>query len=616
MIKCSSLGQAADLFFEYFKSKNQTQIRLATPLGLGKPNQFLNLIYNRIKADRNYTLDIFTALSLDIPESKNELERRFLDPFIERLWGHDYPRLEYLKDVKENRLPAHINVHEFYVSAGTFKTNAYMQKHYQSINYTHVAQSLVDSSVETIVQLISKRDGRYSLSGNSDLTLDVHDLVKAKGQSLFLVGVVHPDLPFLGGDGLVEESFFDLIIESPEVSHKLFTIPREPLSEEEAVIGIHASQLVNDGGTLQIGIGSLSDSLVQALLLRHKDNVSYRNLVSSFAEPASLERHRLDLRPFDEGLYGTSEMAMDGFMYLRDSGVLKRTVTDDGKSIYLHAAFVLGSSVFYDWLRRLSGKDFVGFAMARVSKVNDLYDADENSLRLQRRKARFFNTCMQVTLLGAAASETLESGTVISGVGGQYNFVAMAHELKDALSILMLRSTSIRRGKVVSNIVWNHGNSTIPRHLRDIVITEYGIAFLRHKSDEDVIKALLNITDSQFQDELLKTAKKHLKIDPHYEIPAEARRNTKDSLKKRLTGHDFYKKFPFGSDFTPEELNLLRSLTRLKNQSHLARILYFLRGLLRSPKDYAQELRHMGFNRPLKGRARWLRILFLGSLER
>jgi hypothetical protein len=57
------------------------------------------------------------------------------------------------------------------------------------------------------------------------------------------------------------------------------------------------------------------------------------------------------------------------------------------------------------------------------------------------RKARFMNTTMKVTLLGAAASDALESGQVVSGVGGQYNFVAMAHALPDARSILMLRAT-------------------------------------------------------------------------------------------------------------------------------------------------------------------------------
>jgi acyl-CoA hydrolase len=59
----------------------------------------------------------------------------------------------------------------------------------------------------------------------------------------------------------------------------------------------------------------------------------------------------------------------------------------------------------------------------------------------------------------------------------------------------------------VSNIVWNYGHMTIPRILRDIVVTEYGIANLRSKSDKDIIAALLNVADSRFQAELLAKAK-------------------------------------------------------------------------------------------------------------
>ena len=73
----------------------------------------------------------------------------------------------------------------------------------------------------------------------------------------------------------------------------------------------------------------------------------------------------------------------------------------------------------------------------------------------------------------------LEDGRVVSGVGGQYNFVAQGHALHDARSILILRSWRESGGEVSSNIVWEYGHCTIPRHLRDIVITEYGIADLR-----------------------------------------------------------------------------------------------------------------------------------------
>ena len=119
--------------------------------------------------------------------------------------------------------------------------------------------------------------------------------------------------------------------------------------------------------------------------------------------------------------------------------------------------------------------------MASVMFVNHLFGNQELATA-QRRDARFLNTTMMVTLSGGACSDGLEDGRVVSGVGGQYNFVAMAHELPGARSILMLRSTRSKGGKTTSNIVANYGHITIPRHLRDIVITEYGIAELQGKS--------------------------------------------------------------------------------------------------------------------------------------
>ncbi|RZA14160.1 MAG: acetyl-CoA hydrolase, partial [Proteobacteria bacterium] len=331
-MKCKSLAQATEEIFKYFDARGQKSIRLATPLGLGKPNQLLNSIYNRIKTDSTYSLDIFTALSLDLPEAKSDIEARFLGPFIEKQWGKDYPRLEYLKDLKRGGLPPHINLHEFYYNAGAFKQNAYMQQHYLSMNYTHVARSLKDSKVEVIVQLIAKRGDSYSLSGNTDLTLDVYDLLAAEGKTPFMVGVVHPDLAFLGADAEVEHDFFDLIVESPEVNHKLFAVPREALTEVDTLIGLHASQIIEDGGTLQIGIGSLSDSIVHALLLRQRDNQQYRKIAESFTPKEFREIDAIHRAPFQEGLYGTSEMVMDGFMHLRQAGILKRTVQDKDQS--------------------------------------------------------------------------------------------------------------------------------------------------------------------------------------------------------------------------------------------------------------------------------------------
>jgi hypothetical protein len=203
--------------------------------------------------------------------------------------------------------------------------------------------------------------------------------------------------------------------------------------------------------------------------------------------------------------------------------------------------------------------------MTGISYVNNLY-GEEELKRLQRRAARFVNTGLIVTLTGAVASDGFDDGRVLSGVGGQYNFVAMAHELEGGRSILMIRSTK-ENGQVHSNIRWNYGHITIPRHLRDIVITEYGIADLRGRTDEEVITALVEIADSRFQDELVKEAKRTGKLRNDYRIPAYACNNHPaklEALLKKYRERGLFKTFPFGTDLTEEELLLRKALLAIK----------------------------------------------------
>jgi hypothetical protein len=108
---------------------------------------------------------------------------------------------------------------------------------------------------------------------------------------------------------------------------------------------------------------------------------------------------------------------------------------------------------------------------------------------------------------------------------------------------------------------------TIPRHLRDIVVTEYGIADIRGKCDQDIIKAMLNIADSRFQEELLAEAKKYKKIPEDYQIPEKFRHNTPERLAEILKPYKaqgLFQDFPCGSAFTDVELLLAYSLRVMK----------------------------------------------------
>jgi acyl-CoA hydrolase len=312
-------------------------------------------------------------------------------------------------------------------------------------------------------------------------------------------------------------------------------------------------------------------------------------------------------------------MVTDGYMHLRRAGILKREVNDEksGKKTFLHGAFYLGSKEFYQWIREMSAHELQGLRMSRVSKINDLYDPNEILLRKQRKNARFLNTCMQVTLLGGAASETLENGQVVSGVGGQYNFVAMSAELQHSKSILMLRSTRKAKGKRISNIVWDRGQLTIPRHLRDTVITEYGIADLKGRSDEECIQALICIADSEFQSELLQTAKENGKLAQDYVLPEWARDNTPASVGKISSlgrKESAFAPYPFGSDFTPEEERIAAALSPLKSGKAIFKAL--IQSFSVSSASFNPELKRMGLEYPRGFKERLYRRVLLGALQK
>ena len=233
----------------------------------------------------------------------------------------------------------------------------------------------------------------------------------------------------------------------------------------------------------------------------------------------------------------------------------------------LHAGFFLGPRGFYGALRELPEDDRERFAMTRISFTNTLYGADYALKVAQRRHARFINSTMMVTALGAAISDALDSGQVVSGVGGQHDFVSMAYELPGARSILMLKSTRAKHGRLSSNVIWNYGHTTIPRHLRDVVVTEYGIADLRGRTDRDCAVALIGIADSRFQDALLAAAQQAGKVERAYRLPPELRANTPEMLARRLAPRraaGLFSEFPFGTDFSSEEVVLAKALKRLE----------------------------------------------------
>ena len=604
-------------------------LRVGAPLGLGKPHRLLNALYRRVAGDPSRELALYTALSLDVPVGTGALERRFLEPFVRRHFGEDFERLEYVAAQARDALPANVRVEEFYLRSGAMLGSGSAQRAYTSLNYTHVARGLVERGVNCIVQRVARgADGRLSLSCNPDVTLDAVDAFDAAGRPRpLLVAEVDPRLPFLGGVAAVDAGWFDLVVAPPPPHPRLFGLPRQPVGDADWAVGLYASALVRDGGTLQIGIGALADALCHALVLRHSDNATWRRALRAL-DPA-LERHPAvvesgGLEPFEQGLYGCSEMISEGFRALVERGVLRRRVLEDEALMrrvvdgaaspedlarleregeFLHGAFYLGSHDLYDWLGRREAEGRRGVGMRRVSEVNQLYGGHEALERLQRRSPRFFNSCMLATALGAAVSDGLEDGRVVSGVGGQYNFVAMAHALDDSRSVLMLRATRESGGGVLSNVRWSYGHTTIPRHLRDVYVTEYGLADLRGACDEDCVRAMLAVTDARFAPALLEEARRVRKVAPGARLPERCARNTPAELAARLApfrADGTLPDDPHGSDFDAVERRLLRALAWLKaaTATRGARLRTLAEAWTRGVTTDAAALARMGLARP------------------
>ncbi len=693
---------------------------VATPLAAGKPNHLLNAFYRRAKADATLSLTIISALTLERPKGKSLLEKRFLEPIVERLFA-DYPDLDYELDRSNEQIPDNIQIIDFYFPPGKFLNHPQAQQNYISSNYTHVARDIMDRGINLLLQLVApgEIEGKkmFSLSCNPDVSIDLLKQMRLREQQegipYAMVGQINPNLPFMYGDALQKPEQFDYILDNPDYYYRIFGPPKTSVPEREHLIGLYVSSLIKDDGELQVGIGALGDAVVNALLMRHKDNVQYRQVLKEIGATdkfAPLIEKTGGCGVFDKGLFGASEMLIDGFVHLYKAGILKRVVYDslplqrlineglighnvtaktlelllerravhrhlsredfdyllkygifkqdlsyhnavietaNGQKIpadltkaqykqqiveqclgtelqcgaVIHGGFFLGPQAFYQELKALPEAERMLINMRSVQRINQLYGHEEID-RLQRKNARFVNTCLKVTLLGNIVSDGLEDGRVVSGVGGQYNFVAMAHALPDGRSLMNLRATREVGDKVESNIVWSYGHVTIPRHLRDIVITEYGIADLRGKTDSETIAELLNITDSRFQAKLQRQAKKAGKLAPDHRIPEPYSHNYPQVIAqkiKRFKSQGLFPRFPFGSDFSEEERVVGRALKSLKNKSRSKKLLLqlLLQALLPQPlaHKYKPYLQRIGLWRVNTLQERLLRKLLLLEIK-
>ncbi|CAG0896936.1 unnamed protein product [Darwinula stevensoni] len=286
----------------------------------------------------------------------------------------------------------------------------------------------------------------------------------------YIIGQVNPKMPRSFGDGIIHESHFDAMV---SVDVPLSEVETKPMSPEEAEIGkLIAENLVEDGATIQMGIGNIPNAVL-SLLHNHKD----------------LGVH--------------TEMFSDGLVPLVECGAVSnhRKKVQIGKIV---SCFVSGSRVVFDFL-----DDNPLVAMMSVSFTNN------RSLIAMNPKVTSINSCIEVDLTGQVVSDSIGS-RIYSGVGGQIDFLRGAAVCSDGRGkpIIALQSATKRgESKIVPYLKKGAGVVTTRAHVHYIV-TEHGIVNLFGKNLRQRAHALISIAHPDHRESLEKDAFERLKCMP------------------------------------------------------------------------------------------------------
>lgn len=284
-------------------------------------------------------------------------------------------------------------------------------------------------------------------------------------QAQTVIVEANDQMPFTLGGAFVHVSQLDYIVET---SNPIIELPVPKIGEVEKGIGENCASLIEDGATLQLGIGAIPDAVLMFL----KDKK-------------------------DLGIH--TEMFSDGVVDLFESGVInnsKKTLHKD-KMI---ATFLMGTKRLYDFVHNNPVVE-----MYPVDYVND------PTVIMKNHKMVSINSCIQVDLMGQVVSECMGLKQ-FSGVGGQVDYVRGASMAKDGKSIIAMPSTAAK-GKVSRIVPFLEHGAAVTTSRNDVhyIVTEHGIADLKGKTLKERAKALINIASPDFREELKEEYEKRFK---------------------------------------------------------------------------------------------------------
>ncbi|MCI2062692.1 MAG: 4-hydroxybutyrate CoA-transferase [Eubacteriaceae bacterium] len=283
----------------------------------------------------------------------------------------------------------------------------------------------------------------------------------------YVIAQVNSNMPRTMGDSFVHVNDIDAFVlhDMP-----IIELPPARIGDTEMAIGRYCASLIEDGDTLQLGIGAIPDAVLGFL----KDKK-------------------------DLGIH--TEMFSDGVVDLVEAGVItnKKKTLKPGKMI---STFLMGTKKLYDFVNNNPNVE-----MYPVDYVNDprVIMLNDNMVSI--------NSCVQVDLMGQVASESIGQKQ-ISGVGGQVDFIRGAAMAKNGRSIIAMPSTAAHG--TVSKIVpyLDHGSAvTTSRNEVQYIVTEYGIADLKGKTLRQRAEALIDIAHPDFREALIKEYNRRFGVD-------------------------------------------------------------------------------------------------------
>lgn len=294
--------------------------------------------------------------------------------------------------------------------------------------------------------------------GYCSLGVSVDIAAAAIKSSRCVIAQVNPKMPRTLGDGIIHEKEFDAMVlfeqELPEITSKV--------TEIASRIAAHCAELVDNGATLQMGIGAIPDAVL-----------------------AGLSSHK------ELGVH--TEMFSDGIIPLIEKGIItnQHKKKHRGKTV---TSFLLGTQKLYDFV-----DDNPSVAVLGIDYVNDTAVIRTNP------KVTAINSAIEVDITGQVCSDSI-GAYHYSGVGGQMDFMRGAALSEGGKPIIALPSTTSKgESRIVSFLKQGAGVVTTRAHAHYIV-TEYGVAYLYGKNMRQRAKALIQIAHPNHREALEKTA--------------------------------------------------------------------------------------------------------------